>query len=141
MSAEYRELSEITEARFQAEQMKLRDILEKERRLRAQAADLEEAHRAALTHYGAETAGQRAYGGDVLWQGWVGRARRQLQMELARVLVEKGQRLGTVNRAHGRKLASESLEEGEAQRQRIARQNRQIEQEQALLLLKRWNGD
>lgn len=138
MNDDFQELVAITNARFQAEQAKLRDILQEESRLRAKVAELDEAQQAAREQLASECAGQRAYGGDVLWQGWVGRSRRQLQIELTRVLVEKGQRMSALNHAHGRKIASETLEERAIRRKNQEQQKRQIEQEQSLFLLDHW---
>lgn len=138
MSDDLRDLVAITNARFQAEQVKLRDILQQEQRLRAKVAELDEQHRAAKAPYLSDGLGQRVYGGDVLWQGWVARTRRQLQIELAQVLAEKGQKISALSKAHGRKLASEALEEAALKGKRADRLRQQVEQEQGLFLLDQW---
>ncbi|QFT95153.1 hypothetical protein FIU86_20050 [Roseovarius sp. THAF9] len=138
MKDDFNELVAITDARFRAEQAKLRDILQAEKRLRDKAAELEAAQYAARQQYASECAGQRVYGGDVLWHGWIGRARRQLQIELARVLVEKGNRMSALGQAHGRKIASESLETDARRKKRAESQKQTIEREQALFLLDHW---
>ncbi|KRS11309.1 hypothetical protein XM53_17170 [Roseovarius atlanticus] len=138
MKDDFNELVAITDARFRAEQAKLRDILQEEKRLRDKASELEAAQRGAQLQYASECAGQRIYGGDVLWLGWIGRARRQLQIELARVLVEKGKRMSALSHAHGRKIASESLESDARRKERAESQKQDIEQEQALFLLDHW---
>jgi len=129
------DLVAITRARFMAEQGKLRSIVERENALRADAQAIDDQHKAAQSHFESGPSAQTVYGGDVLWQAWVGRSRRQLQMELAQVLVQKGQMMSALQRAHGRKLASESLQsQAHADRQKHHDQ-RQIEVEQSLLMM------
>lgn len=129
------DLVKLNQARFQAEQAKLRDITMAEARLRKAVADLEEHHRAAQDLQRADIQGHRSIGGDVLWQGWVGRSRRSLQIHLAQVLVQKGQKLQALQRAHGRKLASETLLDDASATQRKQSEKIKIEQEQRLILL------
>lgn len=134
MMNKFAELTAVTEAQFQAEQAKLRDILVLEKKLRDEAAMLEQQHAKARETYHADVAGSRVYGGDVLWQGWVSRSRRTLQIELARVLMQKGQMIRVLQRAHGRKLASEEIAQAAGEEHRARREKMQIELEQSLKL-------
>lgn len=140
MSDEYSDLAEMTRARYQAAQLPLRAVLERERHLRARLAALEQQHQSALSRLGSGLSDQRFYGGDVLWQGWIGRARRQLQMELAQVLAEKGRHLRTIGLAHGRKLAAEGLTEAARQARKAKLEKWSMEREQSLYLMGLWHS-
>lgn len=65
---------------------------------------------------------QRAIGADVLWQAWIGRKKRELNMQLAQVLAIKERHIAQVRKAYGKVLVSQSLlEDARAeQKQKIA---------------------
>mgnify|MGYP005839915839 CR=1 FL=1 len=83
------DLAAVTEALYQAELSRVQDILRDETRLRQELARLSAHHQANRALPEADLDGMRRIGGDVLWHGWVGRNRAQLQEDLARVLVRK----------------------------------------------------
>ena len=132
MSDELSDLVALTSAQFQAEQAKLRDILALEKKLREETAELERRHADAQASYHADISGARVYGGDVLWQGWVSRSRRALQIELAQVLMRKGQMIRALQRTYGRKMASENIADEADLSERAKREKRQIEEQQGL---------
>lgn len=78
----------------------------------------------------------RRVGGEILWQGWVNRNRRELQMELARVLARKGEALAALKHAHGRSEAIEGLRD-KAQKSELDKKiKRDLLHEQGLHLIR-----
>ncbi|HEY9038370.1 MAG TPA: hypothetical protein VIN05_05460 [Roseovarius sp.] len=96
------QLKQVTEAAYQAEQSKLRDILRQEATLRQALADLDEKRRVARTLPSDQLAAPRAIGADMLWQGWTQRTRQDLNVQLAQVLVAKAEKMAGLTRAFGR---------------------------------------
>ena len=130
------DLARLSAAVFDAEQARLREVLAEESRLRRALLTLEEQHRAAQAAQSGELAGQRSFGGDVLWQGWVSRSRRDLQIELAQVLARKGRMIRDMQKAHGRKQAAEELLQNAISAHEKTCLKRQFELEQSLSVLK-----
>lgn len=106
MSQTLTDLTKLTEALYQAETAKMQDLLQQEAKLRQDLVRLEE-HRCDNRNLpDADMQGLRQIGADLLWQGWVGRSKVNLQAELARVLGRKGQMLGQLRRAFGKHQAA-----------------------------------
>lgn len=129
-------LVELTHVKFEAEQSRLQDIVAQENRLRGELRRLEDRHRAAQAEQQSQFNGQRAFGGDVLWQAWVTRTRHDLQIRLAQVLAQKGRMMRSLQLAHGRKLAAKEVFASHEQSCRTARRRRDCEAEQSLTILK-----
>lgn len=106
MSQTLSDLTKLTEALYQAETAKMQDLLLQEAKLRQDLAGLEEHRRANRDLPDAALQGVRQIGADILWQGWVGRSKADLQAELARVLARKGQMIGQLRRAFGKHQAA-----------------------------------
>lgn len=53
--------------------------------------------------------GQKAIGADVVWQAWVGRKKRELNMQLAQVLAVKERHIAQVRNAYGKVLVTDAL--------------------------------
>ena len=123
-----KELAQLTDALYQAELAKMRVLNEKEAGLRRDLAALEEHRRSNLALPVEQLDGVRQIGADILWQGWVGRTRADLNMRLAQVLAEKGHLMAQVKRAFGKQLAAaEMLEEAQhAKRQHGEKQRWQV---------------
>ena len=51
----------------------------------------------------------RQIGADVLWQGWVGRTRESLNIELAQILAQKEYMKSALQRAFGKQAAAKEL--------------------------------
>lgn len=100
------DLTKLTEALYQAETAKMQDLLMQEAKLRQDLARLEEHRRTNRDLPDADLQGVRQIGADLLWQGWVGRSKADLQTELARVLARKGQMIGQLRRAFGKHQAA-----------------------------------
>jgi hypothetical protein len=106
------QMSRVTETIYLHELQKVQSILKEENVLRGGLARL-----AALSKPPQDPQSQietmQAIGADVLWQGWVARTRRQLNMELAHVMAQKLARIDRVRQSFGRKQAVLSLHEQE----------------------------
>ncbi|SFO14928.1 hypothetical protein SAMN04487859_11746 [Roseovarius lutimaris] len=109
MSQRLSDLTKLTEALYQAETAKMQDLLLQEAKLRQDLADLEEHRRANRDLPYTAMQGVRQIGADILWQGWVGRSKVDLQAELARVLARKGQMIGQLRRAFGKHQAATKM--------------------------------
>lgn len=129
------DMVQLTDALFQAEQVQMRDLFNRETQLRRDLAELESYHRDNRILPTAELAAVRQVGADVLWQGWVSRTRQELQRQLALLLAEKGNRMRALRRAHGRYLAAEELHRADNATQDLYATKRMNQLEQSLILL------
>lgn len=128
-------LAETADAFYQARLARLQPVLAEESRLRGALADLD-LHRARNAGLPApDMAGVRAVGAEVLWQGWVGRMRADLNAQLARVLVRKAAHLDDLRQAFGRAEATRALLATAGLAQRRARQARATQDIEALMQL------
>ena len=106
---ELEQLSQLSQAQQDADAAKLRSIQIEERRIRAQLAALDTTHATARDLPTLDTLPLRRLGGDLLWQRWVGRRRRELQMQLARCLARKGTARQNLQKSFGKSSALHSL--------------------------------
>lgn len=135
------DLVRLTAAVRQAEEARMQRLAEEETALRAELATLDAARRDAHALSAPELAGPRSVGADILWQGWVSRNRRTLQLRLARVLARKGDALRDLRRAHGRSEAAEALSISARRERHNDWLKAQITEEQRLILLKSGDRD
>ena len=96
-------LKSVLNAKFQAEQAALRDILQEENRLRTQIRELDEQGKGDIA------LALKSLGNDVRWRVWVANARTKLNTELARVLARKEQATARLRREFGKVQASEQV--------------------------------
>lgn len=129
------EISTLAEAIYRSEEARIREITAQESRLRNALADLESHSCQNRSLPDADLSGVRQIGADILWQGWVGRNKRELNLELAQVLARKSGMMQGLRRAFGRQVAAETLVENARAGADTARQKRQSETDQALMLL------
>lgn len=108
-------LATLLRVQFQAELSKLNEIARLEGEIRVQMAKLNGLERQARDNLVGNVA-LRSIGADVLWQGWLGRNRSQLNTQLAGVLVKKAQVQSSLAVAFGRKLVAEELEARQVQK-------------------------
>lgn len=57
----------------------------------------------------APDAQQKAIGADILWHAWVGRKKRELNMQLAQVLAVKERHIAQVRAAYGKVIVTDKL--------------------------------
>lgn len=99
----------LTEALYRAEVAALQALNVEETRLRGQLRELDELRRAAQGRAEEPRLGYRGIGADMLWQGWIGRAKAELHASLARVLGRKGQAEQRLRRSFGKYEAARRL--------------------------------
>lgn len=129
-------LKQATDAAYQAEQAKLSALTRQEAALRQALADLDGMHRDARALSVDQMAAPRAIGAEMLWQGWVQRRRQQLNVELAGLLVTKAARVAALARAFGRAETVAGLVADEKTARRKAALDRELQDTQALALLR-----
>lgn len=117
------ELVSITHSLYLKEQAAVQDILSEEAVLRAKLAQLDlQVRQARNENSGFEP--MQAIGADVVWLSWVGRAKTQLNLQLAQVLARKSQVMGKVSLAFGKSLIARQMAVAEEKKQRDKRQAR-----------------
>lgn len=102
-------LIKLSQAQQNADAAILNSVRAEERRIRAQIADIDSTQKSARDLPAAETLPQRCVGGDLIWQRWVGRRRRELQMQLARCLARKGKARHHLQKSFGKTAALQSV--------------------------------
>ncbi|MCG7521706.1 hypothetical protein [Ruegeria sp. Ofav3-42] len=104
------DLEKVTEAAFQREYQSLCPVLDAEARVQHQLACLDAQVQQSRQEIDLAE-GYRVTGTDVLWNGWESAARRQLNVQLARLRAQKLAALEDLRIAFGRKQAVASLVE------------------------------
>lgn len=102
------DLATVTEARYEQRRQSFARLVAEENRIRGELAHIDEMDLASRDDSPGAIP-MRAIGADVIWQGWMGRARASLNMELARVLAVKETHLLEVRRAYGKVLVVREL--------------------------------
>ena len=98
---ELRQLEAITQAKYDQQQQSFQRIQSEENRLRAELRKLDEMLLSS-NNTDVRIGEMRAIGADVIWQGWVGRSKTELNLKLAQVLAIKEQQLQQVRQAFGK---------------------------------------
>ena len=101
-----RTLQALADARYKARQQRFQALLQRENAVRA---DLRKLDAQAKSSEPTLNDDMRSIGGDVIWQAWLGKSKRALNMQLALILAEKDQHLHQVRQAYGKVLASEYI--------------------------------
>ncbi|WP_424985479.1 hypothetical protein [Microbulbifer sp. S227A] len=102
------QMSQVTEAMYLAEYRKVQTLLQEESRIRGALAQLDaqaEAERSAL----AADMPMQTIGADLLWQAWLVRSRKQLNIELSQVLARKSVVMDRIRQAFGRRNAVQDM--------------------------------
>lgn len=92
--------------KYQQQQESFARLLAQENKLRNSLLQLD-AHLAASRN--SDDTSQKAIGADVVWQAWIGRKKRELNMQLAQVLAVKERHVAQVRQAYGKVLVTEAL--------------------------------
>lgn len=102
------EIQHITEISYQRAQNRYAEVMAEETALREELDRLQQLADEARTTSGQYIA-LATVGGDLLWQGWLGRSRAALNMALARVLAVKEQHLKAVRKSYGKLMIANEL--------------------------------
>lgn len=113
-------IQQLVDIKYRQQQESFARLLAQENRLRTSLRQLDEHLTASRS---SNDTPQKALGADVLWQAWVGRKKRELNLQLAQVLAVKERHVAQVRRAYGKTLAANDLHhsESEALKQQKAR--------------------
>lgn len=103
--AELRQMRDIVQAQYDQKQQHFQKLIAREGHLRA---ELDRLSAMALDTGGPDMALQ-SIGADILWRGWVGRMKTQLNMELAQILAMKEYYLSDVRKAYGKVMVVQEL--------------------------------
>jgi len=134
-ASDFNTLEALTEAQFRAEQAELEPILVEERRLRRSLADLDEKTYKNATLPISDLTDLQRLGGDMAWRRWAAQSRTELQMQLARVLARKANKMAVVRQAFGRAEAVAMMQKQRAATLANKRDKAQLEEIQALACL------
>ena len=121
------DLHQLTRVHYERAQQSLKSLAQQEALIRAELQRLSEQERAA-------NANARAIGADVIWLGWVGRSKAQLNIALAQILAQKEHHLARVRTAYGKVLVTRQLAENAARDRSHARSKAQLETAQETAL-------
>jgi hypothetical protein len=99
-------MQKLVEVKYRQQQESFARLMEQERRLRQSLRQLDEQ---MIESRQSGDAPQKALGADVLWRAWIGRKKRELNMQLAQVLAVKERHVAQVRHAYGKVLVTETL--------------------------------
>jgi len=133
--SQLQDLARLTAAQKSAQEARMQKLVAEETGIRTQISALDDRHQKARDLPSEQMAGLRQIGADMLWQGWVSRNRRQLQLRLAQVLARKGAAMRDLRLAHGRNSAAESLCHAATAEARENLDKARLQQEQTLMVM------
>jgi hypothetical protein len=99
-------MQKLVDVKYRQQQESFARLLAQESKLRGSLRQLDE--HLATSRRNNDTS-QKAIGADVLWQAWVGRKKRELNMQLAHVLAVKERHIAQVRSAYGKVLVTDDL--------------------------------
>lgn len=99
-------MRQLVEIKYRQQQESFARLLAQESRLRA---SLQQLNDHLISSRSSDDGSQKAIGADVLWQAWVGRKKRELNLQLAQVLAVKERHIAQVRRAYGKVLVTDDL--------------------------------
>ena len=117
-------LVEALRASYEQKRQDLQPLLDAEAKIRAALARLDRQNRAVQSE-AANFDRFRSFGGDVLWASWLGRQRRDLNIRLARVLVEKDEQFEQLKGLYAKVLAAETMRDAARDEAMCARARRE----------------
>lgn len=130
------DLANLTDALYQAELSKMREVNAREASLRHDLAELESLQRSNMALPQADLHTVRQIGADVLWEGWVSRTRADLNMQLAQVMAQKARMTTQLRRAFGKQIAAAELLRKADDEKRQRREKRRWQNQDDLQLMK-----
>ena len=134
------DLHQLTRVCYEREQQSLKALVQQETLIRAELSRLKKQEQAS--HAAApKDAPMRAIGADVIWLGWVGRSKAQLNIALAQILAQKEHHLDRVRSAYGKVLVTEALDKKDTHARRQAQIKRQLETAQETALWRSFESD
>lgn len=99
-------IHELVEAKYEIRRQAFQTLVVKESELRSELRRIDDQAQVAFRQ---EDPSMQSIGADVIWQGWVEKAKASLNAKLALVLAEKEQHIRQVRQAYGKVIAAERL--------------------------------
>lgn len=99
-------MQKLVNVKYHQQQESFSRLLVQENKLRGSLTQLDE-HMSASRKSGDPH--QKAIGADVAWQAWIGRKKRELNIQLAQVLAVKEKHIAQVRAAYGKVLVTDQL--------------------------------
>lgn len=99
-------MQQLVDLKYRQQQESFARLVAQETRLRASLLQLNEQLNQSRN---SDDNSQRAIGADVLWQAWVSRKKRELNMQLSQVLSIKERHIAQVREAYGKVLVTNTL--------------------------------
>ncbi|WP_299026906.1 hypothetical protein [uncultured Sulfitobacter sp.] len=96
----------MVEIKYRQQQESFARLMVQENRLRASLTQLDQQ---MADSRASKDSPQKAIGADVLWQAWIGRKKRELNMQLAQILAVKERHIAQVRHAYGKVLVTQTL--------------------------------
>lgn len=100
------QMQKLVDMKYRQQQESFARLLMQESRLRNSLKQLDD--HLAESRSSTDTP-QKAIGADVVWQAWIGRKKRELNMQLAQVLAVKDRHIAQVRKAYGKVLVTDQL--------------------------------
>lgn len=100
-------MRQLVDMKYQQQQESFARLLAQEGSLRTSLRQLD-AHLTASRS--SDDTPQKAIGADVVWQAWIGRKKRELNLQLAQVLAVKERHVAQVRLAYGKVLVTKDLQ-------------------------------
>jgi hypothetical protein len=120
-----RHLEEITRITYQHAQAGFQQVVAQENRLRGEMRRIGVLDKETRS-LSPQNNSMKAIGADVLWQGWIGRSKAQINLQLARVLAIKEHHLDAVRKSYGKLLVVQELLANQQAAARKARSKAQL---------------
>lgn len=99
-------MQQLVDLKYRQQQESFARLIAQENTLRASLGQLDAKLEQSRRNTDAQ---QSAIGADILWNAWVGRKKRELNMKLAQVLAVKEQHIAQVRKAYGKVIVTEAL--------------------------------
>ena len=99
-------MQQLVNVKYRQQQESFARLMTQEARLRASLKQLDQQLSDSRSAPNTE---QRAIGADVLWQGWIGRKKHALNMQLSQILAVKERHIAQVRKAYGKVMIIETL--------------------------------
>jgi len=122
-----KQLEKIAKVHYDQHQQRFTKIIQEETRLRNELARLDHFSKDQMTAPDQENS-MKSIGADVLWHGWLGRTKTNINLELARILAKKDVEKIRLGRSFGKLIALQSLIESDQESHNRARSKNSLRQ-------------
>lgn len=103
-----RGMNTVVQAQYDKAQQAFQQIVAQESKIRQELVQLSDMATSARERVSLDD-GMQMIGADLIWQSWLARKRRELNMQLARTLALKEPHVASVRRCYGKLIATRAL--------------------------------